>query len=132
MRSARATMAPMTELEKLLLSLQRAVSVREKTNHRNDQKAYRAATESVDELVKEIKRYVAKLERDARRTRRRRQEMNMQELTIRTVMDGTAWCAVYSDFVDLPKSPYGWGDTEEEAIAELKNNYPRGRRNAKE
>jgi hypothetical protein len=34
-------------------------------------------------------------------------------------MDGNAWCAVQSDFVNLQESPAGFGATPEEARAAL-------------
>jgi hypothetical protein len=38
----------------------------------------------------------------------------------RVFKDGSAWCAVFPDFVDLQESPAGFGDTPEAARAELK------------
>ncbi|KKN40320.1 hypothetical protein LCGC14_0734770 [marine sediment metagenome] len=38
----------------------------------------------------------------------------------RTFMNGDKWCAAMPDFEDLQVSPSGFGDTREEAIAELK------------
>jgi len=37
----------------------------------------------------------------------------------RVYMDGDKWCAVRPDFEDLQASPSGWGDTPEEARADL-------------
>ena len=37
----------------------------------------------------------------------------------RVFKDGSAWCAVYSDFINLQESPAGFGDTPEEARAAL-------------
>jgi len=34
--------------------------------------------------------------------------------------DGNAWCAVFGNFINLQESPAGFGDTTEEAIANLK------------
>lgn len=39
--------------------------------------------------------------------------------TVRTFMDGNAWCAVYPDFNNLMESQAGFGDTREQAIAAL-------------
>lgn len=38
----------------------------------------------------------------------------------RVYMDGNAWCAVLPDFANIQESPCGFGDTPEEARAELK------------
>ena len=38
---------------------------------------------------------------------------------IRVFMDGNAFCATHLDFVNLQESPAGFGDTREEAIANL-------------
>jgi hypothetical protein len=38
----------------------------------------------------------------------------------RTFMDGNAWCAVRSDFIDLQQSSAGFGDTRDTAIEALK------------
>lgn len=38
----------------------------------------------------------------------------------RVFMDGNSWCAVKSDFINLQESPAGFGDTPEEARANLK------------
>ena len=40
-------------------------------------------------------------------------------LDIRTFKDGDKWCATWSDFINLQKSPAGFGDTKEEAIENL-------------
>jgi hypothetical protein len=37
----------------------------------------------------------------------------------RAFMDGDKWCAVRPDFIDLQASVSGWGDTPEEARADL-------------
>lgn len=34
-------------------------------------------------------------------------------------MDGNQWCATLDDFIDLQESPAGFGDTEEDALADL-------------
>lgn len=39
--------------------------------------------------------------------------------TVRTFMDGNAWCAVRPDFINLQESDAGFGDTREAAIANL-------------
>lgn len=39
--------------------------------------------------------------------------------TYRAFMDGTAWCAVMPDFINLQESPSGWGDTRAAAAADL-------------
>jgi hypothetical protein len=44
---------------------------------------------------------------------------SMSQRTVRYFMDGNKWCAVYEDFQDLVISPAGFGDTQEEARAEL-------------
>jgi len=36
-----------------------------------------------------------------------------------TYMDGNAWCATRPDFINLQESLAGFGDTEQEAIANL-------------
>ena len=38
---------------------------------------------------------------------------------IRTFKDGTSWCAVKPDFINLHDSDVGFGDTPEQAIEEL-------------
>jgi hypothetical protein len=38
---------------------------------------------------------------------------------VRTFMDGTAWCAVKPDFINLQESKAGFGDTRGQAIAQL-------------
>lgn len=38
---------------------------------------------------------------------------------VRTFKDGSAWVAVKPDFTNLQESPAGFGDTVEEAIAQL-------------
>jgi hypothetical protein len=35
--------------------------------------------------------------------------------------DGNSWVAVGPDFVDLQRSPAGFGDTQEEAVRELQH-----------
>lgn len=40
--------------------------------------------------------------------------------TVRTFMDGNAWCAVKPDFINLQESPAGFGDTRDAAIAALR------------
>jgi len=37
--------------------------------------------------------------------------------------DGPAWCAVGPHFIDLMKSDAGFGDTPEEAVAELTSKF---------
>lgn len=44
--------------------------------------------------------------------------------SVRTFKDGNAWCAVHPDFIDLQASPAGFGDTPQEAIANLKQARP--------
>lgn len=39
---------------------------------------------------------------------------------IRIFKDGDKWCATYIDFVDLQTSPAGFGDTQVEAIIDLR------------
>ena len=39
--------------------------------------------------------------------------------TVRTFMDGNAWCAVRPDFINLQESPAGFGSTREAAISAL-------------
>lgn len=39
----------------------------------------------------------------------------------RTYIDGNKWCAVRPDFVDLQESESGWGDTSEQACADLRS-----------
>ena len=34
--------------------------------------------------------------------------------------DGDAWCAVVPDFLDLQRSPAGFGDTQQEAVRALR------------
>lgn len=38
--------------------------------------------------------------------------------------DGAAWCATHPDFIDLQVSPAGFGDTPEEAVANLLKGTP--------
>ena len=38
---------------------------------------------------------------------------------VRTFMDGNAWCAVKPDFINLQESNAGFGETREQAIADL-------------
>ncbi|WP_140803788.1 hypothetical protein [Rhodanobacter glycinis] len=38
---------------------------------------------------------------------------------VRTFMDGSAWCAVLPDFINLQESNAGFGETREAAIAQL-------------
>lgn len=38
---------------------------------------------------------------------------------VRLGMDGAAWCATRSDFIDLQQSPAGFGDSALEALASL-------------
>lgn len=38
---------------------------------------------------------------------------------VRTYMDGSAWCAVRSDFINLQESPAGFGATRQDAITAL-------------
>lgn len=38
---------------------------------------------------------------------------------VRTFMDGNAWCAVLPDFINLQESKAGFGNTREQAIADL-------------
>ncbi len=38
---------------------------------------------------------------------------------VRTFKDGNAWCAVLPDFINLQESEAGFGDTKDQAIAEL-------------
>lgn len=33
--------------------------------------------------------------------------------------DGTAWCCVFGDFINLQESPAGFGDSFDEALADL-------------
>lgn len=37
-------------------------------------------------------------------------------------MDGNAWCCVFGDFINLQESPAGFGETFDEAIADLEKN----------
>jgi hypothetical protein len=39
---------------------------------------------------------------------------------IELTKDGNQWLAVYSDFINLVESLSGWGDTQEEAVLDLK------------
>lgn len=39
--------------------------------------------------------------------------------SVRLFKDGSAWCAVGQDFANIQESPVGFGDTREQAIAEL-------------
>lgn len=43
--------------------------------------------------------------------------MNTEPITLRR--DGNQWMATFADFVDLVQSPAGFGDTEDEARADL-------------
>lgn len=38
---------------------------------------------------------------------------------VRAFMDGSAWCAVHPDFVNLQESPAGFGGTRDEAVTAL-------------
>ena len=42
---------------------------------------------------------------------------------IRVFKDGTAWCAVYSDFKSLHESPAGFGHTRDDAVRDLITNW---------
>lgn len=42
----------------------------------------------------------------------------------RAFLDGSAWCAVLPDFVNLQESPAGFGATPEEARADLSTRSP--------
>ena len=39
----------------------------------------------------------------------------------RLYMDGNKWCAVHPHFIDLQKSHGGFGDTQQEAVDDLKS-----------
>lgn len=41
------------------------------------------------------------------------------KMTIKTFMDGNAWCATFDDFEDLTVSPAGFGNTSEDATESL-------------
>jgi len=40
------------------------------------------------------------------------------------VRDGNTWCATWPDFINLQESPAGFGDTPEEALADLQGAQP--------
>lgn len=46
----------------------------------------------------------------------------MNNKNINLFMDGDKWCATRKDFTNLQESPAGFGDTQEEAINNLKAN----------
>lgn len=39
---------------------------------------------------------------------------------VKYFMDGDKWCATLEDFIDLMKSPAGFGDTKQEALESLR------------
>lgn len=43
----------------------------------------------------------------------------MSDQTYQVFKDGSAWCAVGADFINLQESDAGFGDTPVEALAEL-------------